>query len=235
MDRLSGIPFLADPLHHKLMDSLVELAQRVRTADVVDAMGRLHRHRCHLLDLVSPTPNRQLFGPSVTISYFPTCGQALPPERYNFKSLFYEAIRDGAAGHVLVLASNGYVNESLGGGTKMMRLAKHKLAGLFADGRLRDFSELRRYDFTTYCRGETTRWGGDVVTPFEANRPVVVAGVAIRPGDYVFADRSGAAIIPAGQTRTVLEEAARIASDDAGFVRTILYEDPSGEDEGDER
>jgi 4-hydroxy-4-methyl-2-oxoglutarate aldolase len=228
VDRLPGIPFLADPLHSKLMVSLVELAQRVRTADVVDAMGRLHRHRCHLLDLVSPTPNRQLFGPAVTISYFPTCAQELPPERYNFKSLFYDAIRDGAAGHVLVLASNSYVNESLGGGTKMVRLATHKLAGLLTDGKLRDFDELRSHDFTIYCRGETAMWGGDVVTPFEANRPAVLAGVDIRPGDYVFADKSGAAIIPVSQTQTVLEEAVRIAAEDAGFVRTILHEDPGG-------
>ncbi|MGH2687547.1 MAG: RraA family protein, partial [Actinomycetota bacterium] len=40
-----------------------DLARQVRTADVVDAMGRLHRHRCHVLDLVTPTPGRLLFGP----------------------------------------------------------------------------------------------------------------------------------------------------------------------------
>jgi 4-hydroxy-4-methyl-2-oxoglutarate aldolase len=72
-----------------MMESLDALASRVRTADIVDAMRRLHQHRCHLLDLVSPTPGRRLFGPAVTISYFPTCGAALPPERYNFKRLFY--------------------------------------------------------------------------------------------------------------------------------------------------
>ena len=32
----------------------------LKCADLVDAMGRLHRHRCHILDLVSPTPG----GPS---------------------------------------------------------------------------------------------------------------------------------------------------------------------------
>ncbi len=56
------------------------LAQ-VKTADIVDAMGRAHRHRCHVLDLVSPTPDRVLFGPAVTISYFPTCQEALDPDR----------------------------------------------------------------------------------------------------------------------------------------------------------
>jgi 4-hydroxy-4-methyl-2-oxoglutarate aldolase len=97
------------------MASLDALASRVRTADVVDAIGRVHQHRCHLLDLVSPTPGCQLFGPAVTIAYFPACGAALPPERYNFKRLYYQAIERGAVGHVLVLASNGYTDASLGG------------------------------------------------------------------------------------------------------------------------
>jgi ketosteroid isomerase-like protein len=44
-------------------------------------MGRLHRHRCHILDLVSPTPGRILFGPAVTISYFPSCFAGLDPEQ----------------------------------------------------------------------------------------------------------------------------------------------------------
>ena len=74
------------------MESLDALVSRVRCADIVDALGRLHQHRSHLLDLVSPTPGRRLFGPAVTISYFPACRAALPPERYNFKRLFYEAI-----------------------------------------------------------------------------------------------------------------------------------------------
>jgi hypothetical protein len=41
----------------------------LKCADLVDAMGRMHRHRCHILDLVSPTPGRTLFGQAVTISY----------------------------------------------------------------------------------------------------------------------------------------------------------------------
>jgi hypothetical protein len=45
----------------------------LKCADIVDAMGRLHRHRCQILDLVSPTPGRTLFGPAVTIFYFPSC------------------------------------------------------------------------------------------------------------------------------------------------------------------
>src|SRR4051812_37829462 len=74
-------PVLAHPFPGRLMESLDALASRVRTADVVDAVGRLHQHRCHINDLVSPTPGRRLFGPAVTISYFPGCQAARPPGR----------------------------------------------------------------------------------------------------------------------------------------------------------
>jgi 4-hydroxy-4-methyl-2-oxoglutarate aldolase len=209
------------------MLSIDELDSRVRTADIVDAMGRVHRHRCHLLDLVSPTPGRRLFGPAVTISYLPACGTALPPDRYNFKRLFYEAIEGGADGHVLVLASNGYADASLGGGTKLSRVQNHRLAGILADGRLRDFAELAQYDLAIYCRGETTRWGGDTVAPYEANRPVVIDGVAVYPGDYIFADASGAAVIPAVDVRAVLHTASHVVAADAASIVTIRGESPN--------
>jgi 4-hydroxy-4-methyl-2-oxoglutarate aldolase len=206
----------------------------LRTADLVDAMGRMHRHRCAVLDLVSPAPDRVLFGPAVTVSYFPSCAEALPPERFNFARLFYEAIEGAGKGRVLVLAGNGHPDVSLGGGTKMSRVENHGLAGVLADGRLRDFAQLRRFEFATWCRGEATRWGGDVVTPFEANRPVVIDGVGIRPGDFVFADSSGAVAIPAGQVVEVVAEARRIVAADAGFMEGIRTEDPA-DLRGDER
>jgi 4-hydroxy-4-methyl-2-oxoglutarate aldolase len=199
--------------------------QGLKCADLVDAIGRLHRHRCHILDLVSPTPGRVLFGPAVTISYFPTCSAALDPERYNLANLFYEAVGDHPEGKVLVLASNGYVDVSMGGGTKLSRLQRHRLAGVLTDGRLRDFDELAGYDFAAYCSGEATRWGGGEVTPFQANVPVVLKGVGIVPGNYVFADSSGAVVIPPGDLDQVLAEARSIEADDARYREEIARED----------
>lgn len=185
------------------------------TADLVDAMGRLHRHRCHILDLVSPTPGRVLFGPAVTISYFPSCSAALDPESYNLANLFYEAVGDEPEGKVVVLASNGYADSSMGGGTKLSRLQVHGCAGVITDGRLRDFDELARYDFAAYCSGEATKWGGGDVTPFQANVPVVLSGVGVMPGQYVFADSSGAVVIPDGQIDDVLAGARAVNDEDA--------------------
>ncbi|HEU5001406.1 MAG TPA: RraA family protein [Actinomycetota bacterium] len=209
-----------------LKEDLRHWLGRVNSSSLVDAMGRIHRHRCHLLDLVTPTPNRVLFGPVVTISYFPSCSRALDPQRYNFARLFYQAVGTEPAGKVLVLASNGHPDVSLGGGTKMSRLENHGLAGLLADARLRDFDELGRYGFATYCKGETTRWGGDSVTPFQANVPVVLEGVGVMPGHYVYADAAGAVFIPADAVREVLEEAAGIRGQDAADLEQIKAERP---------
>jgi 4-hydroxy-4-methyl-2-oxoglutarate aldolase len=202
----------------------VHSIEGLATADLVDAMGRLHRHRCHILDLVSPTPGRVLFGPAVTISYFPSCSAALDPERYNLGNVFYEAVGDEPEGKVVVLASNGYTDSSMGGGTKLSRLQVHGCAGVLTDGRLRDFGELARYDFAAYCSGEATKWGGDEVTPLQANVPVVLSGVGVMPGQYVFADSSGAVVIPDGQIDDVLAGARAVNAEDAGFRAQIATE-----------
>jgi 4-hydroxy-4-methyl-2-oxoglutarate aldolase len=208
-------------------DELRRLLKHIKSSSLVDAMGRVHHHRCHILDLVTPTPGRVLFGPAVTISYFPSCTKAMDSARYNFAALFYEAIGADPVDKVLVLASNGHPDASLGGGTKMSRLDHHGLAGLLADGRLRDFDELRRYRFAAYCKGETTRWGGDTVTPFQANVPVVVDGVGVMPGHYVYADAAGAVVIPPDEVHRVVEVAAQIGRDDASSLDHIKTEEPS--------
>ena len=196
----------------------------VHSSDVVDAVRRLHGHRSHLLDLKSPTPERVLFGPAATISYVPACKALLPPEKFSLATLFYEAVGDEPAGKVLVLASNGYHDTSLGGGAKLSRLHNHGLAGVLTDGRLRDFQQLATYDFVSVCAGETTRWGGDELTAFEAGRPVVVGKVFVRPGDFVFADSAGAVIIPQEDVSRVLDMALAVTREEEEAVETIKAE-----------
>jgi 4-hydroxy-4-methyl-2-oxoglutarate aldolase len=197
-----------------------QAVQSLRCADLVDALGRIHRHRAHILDLVTPTPGRVLFGPAATISYFPSCSASMDPETYNFDALIQQAVgadADEAAGKVLVLASNGYRGASVGGGTKLSWLARYRLAGVLTDARLRDFDELRTYPFAAYCSGATVRWGGDVLTPYQANVPIVVAGVGVLPGQYVFADDSGAVVIPEPDIDAVLAGAVAVRKEDTEF------------------
>ena len=151
----------------------------VGCASLVDAMGRIHSHRAHILSLVSPAP-RRLFGPVATIAYLPY-REDLPQTELGFDALFDEALGASATGKVLVLSSGGYPDASHGGGTKLSRLERTGAAGVLADGRLRDFDQLADYGFATWCRGEATRWGGDTVMPFAANVAVEIGGVCVSP------------------------------------------------------
>ncbi len=191
-----------------------ERALAVGCAPLVDAMGRLHRHRAHLPALRSPAPERVLFGPAVTMQFQPTRDD-LPEADRGFGDVFAEAVRDALPGAVLVLGSGGYPDISHAGGVKLTRVARHRLAGVLADGQLRDFPELAALGFATWCRGEAVRWGGDSVMPYAANVTVEVAGVTVVPGDYVYVDPAGGVVIPAASLGAVLAEAERIVADDA--------------------
>ena len=206
-------------------------------ADVTDALGRLHRHRAHITGLVSPVPTRQLFGRVITISFFPTCDARLGPDEFNFGRLFHQAVQGAAtdpAHTVLVMASNGHTGTSLAGGTKLSRLSNAGLAGVLTDGRLRDFGELAEEPYVAWCSGEAVAWGGGEVTPFQANVPVVIGGVGVHPGQYVFGDSSGAVFIPEADIDKVLETAHQIRSDDASY-RTVIARDGVDEASGTER
>ena len=205
-------------------DGSAARARRLGCASLVDAVGRFHRHRAHLGPLVSPDPTRVLFGPVVTVAFVPYRDD-LPESGRGFGSKFYQAVADAPPGAVLVLSAGGYPDVSHGGGTKLSRLHNHGLAGVLTDGRLRDFDELAGYDFATWCAGEATRWGGDTVMPFAADVAVEVGGVSVVPGDYAYADSSGAVIIPAGSLSRVLDEAETIERDDVAFVEQIRDED----------
>ena len=89
------------------------------------------------------------------------------PMKHSLGPAFYRAIGDDdPTGKVLVMASNGHPETSLGGGTKLSRLQNHKMAGLLCDGTIRDYEELESYDFAVYCKGETVRAGGNEVLPY---------------------------------------------------------------------
>jgi len=62
------------------------------------------------------------------------------------------------------------------------------------------------------------------VTPFQANVPVVVDGVGVLPGMYVFADSSGAVVIPGHQVDEVVAEARRVEAEDAASRDRIAGE-----------
>jgi regulator of RNase E activity RraA len=204
-----------------------ELIEGLGVADVVDAMMMTVQHRAHVIHLDSPDPRRVLFGPAVTIGYMPVRKDLMDPEKHSLGPAFYRAIGDeDPTGKVLVMASNGYAQASLGGGTKLSRLRNHKMAGILCDGRLRDYEELNTYDFAVYCKGETVRAGGNEIQPYLTNVPVCVDGITVVPGDYVFAQGSTAVIIPAGSAEAILKKSRAIMEKMDRVKESLMNEDP---------
>ncbi|MFD5805785.1 RraA family protein [Streptomyces sp. NPDC127020] len=205
------------------LSSLGDELSALGCAALVDAMGRLHGHRAHILPLASPDPGRPLFGRVATIAFMPWRDD-LEESSKTFADFFYGALGGSPQQKVLVLSSGGHPEASHGGGTKLLRAARHGLAGIMADGRLRDFGQLRGYPFATWCRGEAARWGGDTVMPYAVDVAVEFAGVCVTPGDYAFADPSGAVIIPADSLSRVLDTARQIEAEEARAAEAIGVE-----------
>ncbi len=204
-----------------------EQIEGLGVADVVDAMMMTFQHRAQIIHLDSPDPQRVLFGPAVTIGYMPVRKDLMDPEKHSLGPAFYRAIGDeDPTGKVLVMASNGYPDASLGGGTKLSRVRNHKMAGILCDGQLRDYEELNSYDFAVYCKGETVRAGGNEIQPYLTNVPVCVAGITVVPGDYVFAQGSAAVIIPAASAEEILRKAREIMEKMDQVKEFLVDEDP---------
>lgn len=201
-------------------------AEALSAASLSDAVDRLCGHRAHILDLVSPTPGRKLFGRAVTIRYVPYRSDISDDDGRSFARYFYDAIGDDADGVVLVLDSSGQRDVSIGGGAKFSRLHNHGLAGLVTDARIRDFEEVAAFDPVFYCRGEAVRAGAGDLMPVAANVPASLRGTTLVPGDYVYADHSGVVVIPAGHLEQVLRSAAEIDAEDKAILSAIRQEDP---------
>jgi 4-hydroxy-4-methyl-2-oxoglutarate aldolase len=202
------------------------ILHKVSTASLTDAMRRKFSHEPYILDLKSPNPERLLFGEAATIRFIPYRADKADPDKNNFASLFYRAVGDRPEGKVLVLGTGGLIDTSLGGGVKLSRLQNHEMAGVLSEGRLRDWPELREYSFACYCSGETSRWGGDSLMPYEAGVPVSFRGVSIYPGDYVYALGEIAVVLPGAQLEAIFTEALAIEEDDGLFRQQIENEDP---------
>jgi len=200
--------------------------QGLTAASLTDAMARLSSHRAHILDLVSPTPGRVLFGRAATIRYVPYRQDLSDTQHPGFARSFYEAVTGAFEETVLVLNNPCRAETSIGGGVKFSRLHHHRMAGLITDGRIRDFHELAGYDPVFYCAGEAVAAGSRALMPIAVNVPVSLRGVTIVPGDYIYADAAGAAVIPAIHLDRALDLAHEIDEQDQAFLESIPNEDP---------
>jgi regulator of RNase E activity RraA len=104
------------------------------------------------------------------------------------------------------------------------------IAGVIADGPVRDIDEARAYDFPVYCRSLTARTARSRVAEAFTNEPVALGAapslVTASRGDYAIADASGVVIIAAQDIERVLDAAEMIAGREAAMARALLAGTP---------
>ena len=119
-----------------------------------------------------------------------------------------------APGDVLVVDNGGHAVSTFGGLATLAAKVKG-VAGLVADGGVRDREEMIELAFPVFARHMTPLTGRTRLAVTGINEVVSCGGVRVAPGDVIVADGSGVVCIPAAHAMKVLELATRYATDDA--------------------
>ncbi|MFC6706790.1 RraA family protein [Flexivirga alba] len=105
------------------------------------------------------------------------------------------AVDQARPGDVIVIEQSGDEQRSCFGGLVSFTAKERGVVGAIIDGKSNDYDEVLGYGFPLYSRGiaaHTTRIAG---IEGAINVPVSVGGVVVEPGDVVFADSDGIAIL----------------------------------------
>ncbi|EME22679.1 4-carboxy-4-hydroxy-2-oxoadipate aldolase/oxaloacetate decarboxylase [Rhodococcus triatomae] len=162
-------------------------------ADLHEAMETIPG-RMALLDPQIRPLNRglRIVGQAVTAHTFP--GDAL---------VVHRALQITGPDQVLVVSTAGEVRSPMFAELVSLAARENGIAGVIADGSIRDSDALNESKFPVWCRGtyagRTTKRG-----PGEINVPIVCGGVVVEPGDIIVADGDGVLRIPRGQAQEVL-------------------------------
>lgn len=149
-----------------------------------------------------------------------------PPEGSSPRHLCTTAIDGSDAGAVIVVEQRTGV-ECAGWGGILSNAAKGRaLSGVIVEGFARDVDEAADIGFPVYGRGSTARTARGRIHEAETGGPITVGHLTVQDGDYVVADSSGAAFVPADRIGEVLGAAERIATKEAAMTKAVMGGQP---------
>lgn len=158
-------------------------------ADVVDVVGPLYL-MSPVVRALWPVP-RPLVGRAVTVKAWPGDNLAI-----------HAGLAIAGPGDVVVVDWRSHVG-SCGAGARIMREAHSRgVHGIVIDGALRDVAELAELGIPAFGVAECPYSPGKRHAG-EIDVPVACGGVVVQPGDIVFADLGGVAIVPAAHASDI--------------------------------
>ena len=206
------------------MDSITQRLLRIDCCAVSDAMDKLSIKDRVASGLEQRATTQRIAGRVVTYRLVPA--SEAPPQTGAPRHLGTTAIELAAPGEVIVVEQRTGIDAGSWGGILTLGAKVKGVAGVVVDGPVRDIDEARSYGFPVYCRALTARTARTRVAEIECNGPVTIGGVVVQPGDYVIADASGVAFIPAAQVEEVLSAAEQIAGREAAMAKALLLGKP---------
>jgi 4-hydroxy-4-methyl-2-oxoglutarate aldolase len=147
---------------------------------------------------------------------------AEPPAPDRPRHLGTAAIEIAGPDNVIVVEQRTGIEAGCWGGLLTLGAKVRGVAGVIADGPVRDIDEARMYDFPIFTRAVTALTARGRVVERSTNTAVTAWSVTVNPGDYVIADASAVIFIAAVDIDRVLEVAESIAAREASMARAIL-------------
>jgi 4-hydroxy-4-methyl-2-oxoglutarate aldolase len=184
---------------------------------VSDALDRLSLYGC-VTGLVAGLPGRRISGRVHTVKLAAgNAAQGAAPPRH----LGTAAIEACAPGDVIVVEQRTGIEAGCWGGILSRGALARGVAGVVAEGLVRDVDEARELGFPVFCRGFTARTARGRVHEVATDVAVRVGDVEVQPGDYVVVDSSAAVFVSAAQIEDVLQVAQQIAAREAAMAGRI--------------
>src|SRR5690606_4571925 len=103
------------------------------------------------------------------------------------------------------------------------------IAGVIAEGPVRDVDEAREIGFPIFCRAFTAFTARARVHEAATDVPVTVGGVTVDPGRIAVADSSAVVFIPEDRAEDVLTAVTRIARREAEMIRRLEAGERAGD------
>lgn len=215
-----------------MSDPNIQRLRRLDACAVSDALDKLGLPGAVTglpLRSAGPGGNSRIAGRAVTMKVGP--GQPPPgPPRH----LGCRAIEQAGPDDIIVVEQRSGLEAGCWGGLLTLGAKMRRIAGVVADGPLRDVDEAIGYEFPIYSRSLTSRTARGRVVELGTQVPVTIGAeqggqVTVQPGDYLLADRSAVIVIAAADIERVLQAAEMIVAKEAAMAKAILAGTPIGE------
>lgn len=144
------------------------------------------------------------------------------------KHLGAHAIEIGGPDNIIVIEQRSGVEAGCWGGLLSLGATVKGIAGVVADGPVRDIDQAIEMGFAVFANAFTARTARARIVEIGTNVPVTIGDVAVEAGTYVLADRSAVIFIPSADIERVLVAAERISAKEDAMAKDILAGKPIG-------